>query len=228
MKICAVSDLHGNLPKLPSCDLLLIGGDISPLNIQSNMPEMRNWLISDFKYWLQSLEFKEVILVAGNHDFYFERNQNKVQGIITELSRAVNITYLKNQLYETYINGERITIFGTPYCHQFGNWAFMREDDKLREYFAECPDEVDIILSHDAPYGITDVCLESTFRDEGEHIGNIPLRERLETVNFKYLIHGHLHSSEHNLTKFKKGYVANSSLLNEKYKLVYPPLLIDY
>ena len=34
----------------------------------------------------------------------------------------------------------------------------MKEDDKLREYFAECPDEVDIILSHDAPYGITDVC----------------------------------------------------------------------
>ena len=227
MKICAISDLHGYLPKdLPESDLLLIAGDIMPLRFQNNMARSKEWLEKEFKQWCKDQETYEIVLIGGNHDFYFEREPIDTKVIFSDYGPWFH--YLHNETEIINIEGEEIKIFGTPYCHQFGDWAFMDEDGKLREYFAECPDEVDIILSHDAPYGITDVCLEKLAHISEGHIGNIPLRKRINMVNFKYLIHGHLHSSDHTLTEFKGGLVANVSLLGEKYTPNYPPLLFDY
>ena len=36
MKFIATSDIHGDLPKIPECDAVLICGDISPVLIQRN------------------------------------------------------------------------------------------------------------------------------------------------------------------------------------------------
>ena len=156
MKICAISDLHGYLPHhLPESDLLLIAGDVIPLRIQSNMPKSKEWLEEEFKQWCKDQETYQIVLVGGNHDFYFERKKKETKEIFEDYGDWFH--YLHNETKTINIEGEQIKIFGTPYCHQFGNWAFMRDDDKLREYFAECPDEVDIILSHDAPYGITEI-----------------------------------------------------------------------
>ena len=65
MKIVAMSDLHGYLPEIPACDLLLIAGDICPLG--NHKPAFQaEWLDTTFRRWLESLrQVGKVIGVAG-------------------------------------------------------------------------------------------------------------------------------------------------------------------
>ena len=232
MKICAISDLHGNLPDLPESDVLLIAGDIIPLRIQNDILMSAAWLKGPFQEWAKNQETYYIVLIGGNHDYIFDQKPELTKEIFKEFNNNNEyewFRYLENETTTITVEGKDVSIFGTPYCKEFGNWSFMLPDEELTKKFGECPDYVDIILSHDAPYGVTDVCLERTmWSTPGENIGNKPLREMINRVNFKYMLHGHLHSSRHSFEEFKGGKVANVSLLSEDYELVYPPLEFEF
>lgn len=232
MKICSISDLHGNLIYYPSdywkgleeCEILFICGDILPLQIQYNMVESKNWLISEFKLWAQDLPVEKVYFIAGNHDAWFERNNIEAHKLFPKYDK---ITYLKNELIEYLSNQDSkvYKIFGTPYCKIFGNWPFMRSADVLKHKFSEIPNGLDILISHDAPYGVSDICLEGCWAD-GDHIGNTQLRDIVLSRQPIYHFHGHLHSSNHNEEMLGITKVFNTSILNEEYKVQYNPLII--
>ena len=233
MKIAVISDLHGHLPTYPSpywegieeCELLLICGDILPLSMQSNMPRSRSWLIEDFKPWAASLPVEQVYFIAGNHDFWFEKNDIEARKIF---SLNDKVTYMKNEYLDYYASiqdSKTYRIFGTPYCHMFGNWAFMRGEETLAHKFSEMPDDVDILISHDAPYGTSDICFEGFSTSKG-HIGCPELRDAIIEKKPKYCFHGHLHSSNHGEEVLGETKVYNTSILNEQYNLVYEPLMI--
>ena len=232
MKIAVISDLHGNLPIYPSkywegieeCELLLICGDILPLSIQSNMIESRVWLTEEFKPWAASLPVEQVYFIAGNHDFWFERNDLTAHQIFSSHDK---VRYLKNE-FDDYLSTQDskvYRIFGTPYCHIFGNWAFMRDEETLAKKFNQIPGNVDILISHDAPYGTSDICFEGFSASKG-HIGCPELRDAIIASKPKYNFHGHLHTSNHEEELLGETKVYNTSILNEQYDLVYEPLII--
>jgi Icc-related predicted phosphoesterase len=232
MKVAIISDLHGHLPIYPSpywegieeCELLLICGDILPLHCQSKMIESRLWLIDEFKPWAASLPVEQVFFIAGNHDFWFERNDLTAHQIFSSHDK---VRYLKNE-YVDYISTQDAKvyrIFGTPYCHIFGNWAFMRDEETLAKKFNQIPGNVDILISHDAPYGTSDVCFEGWAAD-GRHKGCPELRDAIIASKPKYNFHGHLHSANHGEELLGETKVYNTSVLNEQYNLVYEPLII--
>ena len=69
MKLIAISDLHGYLPTIEEqADIMLIAGDISPLNIQGTRVLMREWIEDEFIPWINELKVEKVFLVAGNHE----------------------------------------------------------------------------------------------------------------------------------------------------------------
>ena len=221
MKIVAISDLHGNLPTIEEVAIIYcIAGDIMPLNIQSNDRKCRKWLKEEFIPWANNLPCSHVVLIAGNHDFVFQRMEKEAIDTIFEGSKVI---YLEN----SGVQLEGLNIFGTPWCHQFGHWAFMADDDTLTELFKEIPENVDILLTHDAPYGTSDILFQNIAWNIGEHIGCVPLRDAIIEKKPKIVLHGHLHSTNHKKEVLVESDVYNVSLLDENYDLIYDPLILD-
>lgn len=232
MKICSISDLHGNLIYYPSdywcglreCEILLICGDILPLNIQFDMNKSKKWLINKFIPWAEELPVEKIYFIAGNHDTWFERYDEEAHILFPTYKK---VTYLKNESIEhlSLQDSNTYMIFGTPYCHIFGNWPFMRDEDALSTYFNLIPENTDILFTHDAPYGTSDICFEGWSAD-GEHKGCPALRNAILEKKPKYNFHGHLHSSNHGEEILGETKVFNTSILNEEYKPTYYPLII--
>lgn len=234
LKILAISDLHGHLPIFDnSSEIMIIAGDIMPLEIQFNKELSKYWLENNFSNWIKELSVDKVFLVAGNHDAYFESISNLNLKSFLE-SCDNKLIYLKNETVE-YIDkiGLKWTLFGTPYCHIFGHWPFMRSDEYMIEKFKNIPDEVDIIISHDPPFDIgnVDVILDIfsdsdfSYYNNFNHLGNKPLSDRIQHVNYKLLVCGHIHGGNHNYDHSCKS--VNVSYLNEDYEPFYKPFYFE-
>jgi Icc-related predicted phosphoesterase len=135
------------------------------------------------------------------------------------------ITYLCDSLAE-YVDKDYNTyrIYGTPWCHQFYNWAFMTSDMELEKIYNKIPYKVDILMTHDAPHGTSDVLLQEDIPWASDsHIGCIPLGNAVDDKKPILLLHGHLHSTNHECEMRGETEVYNVSMVDERYKRVYKP-----
>ena len=226
MRLCAFSDMHGQLDfKVKPCDIAMICGDILPLKIQNFTDPSEDWLRDVFIPWCTALPCEKVLFVAGNHDFYFMRHPDRVRLM---LKGQEKITYLDCETFE--YKGK--TIYGTPMCKPFGRWAFMPTYEEQDEKYArhlKAIEHIDIVMSHDAPYGVSDIILQKDcWWADGSHIGNQSLRKFLEASKPTLNLHGHLHTTSHEKEMLGDTAVYNVSLLNEDYKMAFDPLYLDY
>jgi len=205
MKVVAISDLHGHLPKIPSCDLLLIAGDLCPM---SDIVGQRWWLQEVFGPWLESLDVKDIIGVAGNHDWIFERAKHLVP--------KLPWTYLEDNLAEV----QGLTIYGIPWQRRFYDWAFNLDEPELGSKYAKIPEGVDIIVSHGPPFYFGDLT------KRGEHVGCRTFIEKVQEIKPKLVVFGHIHC-DHGQWDYEDCKLANVTVVNEKYEMVYEPLVFD-
>lgn len=230
MKIVAMSDLHGTLLPVNDyfepCELVCICGDISPLHIQLNHRKMRKWLKEEFKPWCEALPCDKVIFIAGNHDDIC-KNTDFMYSVFPKDEK---VTYLFHENY-TYISksGKEYNIFGTPYCKLFGNWAFMEMDDMLDKLYQDIPENLDILITHDAPFGVSDIILQEDcpWYDGKTHIGNKPLSTIILKTTPKIVLHGHLHSTSRKFEEWGYSKVINCSIKDEYYNPVYDPIVFE-
>lgn len=215
MKVCAVSDLHGKLPSIGPCDLLIIAGDICPhITSPGSMRDMSyqaSWLDTSFRLWLDNCPAKNIVGVAGNHDFVFER----MPGMI-----PINLRWQYLLRNDVVIDG--IKIWGSPDQLPFYNWAYNVEEDKLRLEYDTVPVDTDIIISHGPPFGYGDLT------PDGTNAGSKSLMDHIKKCSPQYVITGHIHDAHgiyypHDV----KTIIINASALDEKYRLVNDPLYFD-
>jgi Icc-related predicted phosphoesterase len=208
VRIAATSDLHGFLPDVPGCDLLLVAGDVCPLDDES-VGYQRRWLDGPFREWLAGSAARRIVGIAGNHDFAAEEDP--------ELLRSLPWTYLDNETAEI----EGVTVFGSPLTPRFGVWAFQAPDPALEEVWARIPDETELVLVHGPPLGCGDLTVD------GVRAGSPTLLRRLEDLpRLKLAVFGHIHEG------FGAGRLGSARWLNvsqvdDIFEPVHPPQLLD-
>jgi Icc-related predicted phosphoesterase len=213
-RIVATSDLHGHLPSIPPCDLLILGGDICP---NGSPKDQQGWLDNPFRKWLDTVPAKEVVAIAGNHDFIFADKMDLVP-------KDLRWHYLQDNLIRLY----NLTIYGSPWQLPFYG-VFNMPDKLLPPYYAKVPKKVDIFINHGAPFGILDSlpCLLPEDEIAPLHTGSISLREKVFEIGPKLCIFGHIHGGfgkivQHGIT------FANVSLLNDDMEVTNHPVIFDF
>ena len=159
MKICGISDIHGEFIDTPICDVLCICGDIVGLNDQRSLDASRKWWYNRFTSWVNRQPCNKVIITPGNHDFFLEDAYKK--GYYKELQEDLSVrtngklVILINKEY-TY-NG--IKFYGCPFINpipfQEGRWAFESDYSGLectKCCYDNIPRDTDVLLTHDNPY----------------------------------------------------------------------------
>ena len=241
LKIVAISDIHGDLPELPECDVVCCAGDISPLEYQTDQTQMLGWFYLVFLPWVESLPCKKFIIVAGNHDFFLQNIHRRLidesdgyrrytwrsaSDVMKKLlpgnlrGKYNKLVYLCDSSYE--YEGHRF--YGTPWIRDLSGWAFYQDNDSLMEKYRNIPKQCDVIITHMPPKieGLGEVIQGGCF-NTGTDYGSPELAEVLKTRDFKYALCGHVHSGQHLPVDFDGKKLVNVSLKNEDYKESYYP-----
>lgn len=216
-KIIAISDNHGKLDfTIPTCDLLLHAGDVCPdfapgTTWGSGMQE--GWLNSKWLNWLDEQPVQSWVGTLGNHDFAWKG--------------GVPSNFKIDELWTSPLTGLKIWL--SPWSNTFGGWAWMAHPDTLAAVYANIPAGVDIIISHQPPYGYGDQLRADMIingNDPSGHVGSRELLNVIDNLKPKVVVCGHIHSSrgvyERNGTK-----IYNCSMVDEAYKRIYEPVEID-
>lgn len=210
MKIACAADLHGHLPQIPDADLCLLAGDYSP-----NPAIEFHWLCQCFRPWLTELcERMPVIGVGGNHDFLFEK------------SPAIPYGMPWTYLCDTTANFGLLKIFGSPYQPIFMDWAFNAKEGDLAAKWAAIPDDADVLLLHGPPHGFGD------YSNYGKlNTGSPSLTARIRELKPKLVVCGHIHEGHGRYSishaDGTETVIVNCSLVDEKYKPIHEPTVIE-
>ena len=157
--ILAFSDTHGNHRELQvpeNVDIVICAGDAVEDNLVGDEYD-------DFMEWFSALPCKWKIFVPGNHELSFELGQ--AHRIIRRMT-AKGITVLENAIEDCD---------GVIIASISDNSSISDED---------IPNDIDIVVTHNPPFGILD-----------ENMGSTNILNFIMVAKPKYHLFGHIHST---------------------------------
>ena len=230
MRIVALSDQHGFLPDIPPCDLLIVAGDVCPDRFGPFMAvhdpyQQQAWFDREVRPWMGSAPATRKLLTWGNHDWCGQACSFRSDSPAHALSTDLQILVDEGTTVPLSADAGGLSVWATPWSNRFMRWAFMKEPRDLEPIYAAIPSGIDILVSHQPPYGYGD----RTFNlDSGlvEHVGSRELLVAIERVRPRIVICGHVHGGFG-----RYGHqgipIYNVSVVDERYQLVNAPTVID-
>lgn len=183
--IVFISDTHNRHGEitLPDGDILVHCGDLTG---RGTLNEIRT-----FGEWMHEQKgFAHKIVIAGNHDWEFERNPDAALSELLGIGKVKHdIIYLRDSEVAVEVRGRTLRIYGSPWQPYFQDWAFNLLPDQLKEVWSKIPDGLDVLITHGPPLGVLD-----RIRG-GEHVGCEYLLDEVLRAKPKIHAYGHIHES---------------------------------
>jgi len=207
MRIVAISDTHGRVQHLqvPPGDVLVHAGDAT---MGGSEQEVR-----EFAEWFQRQPHRHKIFVAGNHDWLFQEDRKLAERIL-----GPDIIYLQ----DNGVTIDGMLFYGSPWQPEFNSWAFNmpRDGEELRSKWDLIPGETDVLITHCPPARIFDMT------QDGDSAGCNRLRDRIEYVNPKIHIFGHIHEG-YGVNTFGDTTFINACICDERFAATRRPIVTE-
>ncbi|MFG0319139.1 MAG: metallophosphatase domain-containing protein [Planctomycetota bacterium JB042] len=205
MRIVCISDTHGRLGEVvvPEGDVLVCAGDFTRRGTEDE--------IRAFARALHALPHPEKVVVAGNHDFLFERDPERARALLGD------VRYLRDE--GVSIDGR--SFWGSPWQPEFCDWAFnLPRGAALAERWALVPDATDVLVTHGPPRGVLDVTVS------GEAVGCDDLARELRRIAPRLHVFGHIHEAYGRVDADGTIFV-NASICDVRYAASHRPIVVD-
>jgi predicted phosphohydrolase len=206
LRLVLTSDTHGFHEQLtvPEGDIFIHAGDLS---LHGRLDDVRA-----FNAWLAALPHPHKIVVAGNHDFSFERQPVASRALLTAAH------YLQDQALAL----AGLTFYGSPWQPWFFDWAFnLPRGPDLRAKWDLIPAGTDVLITHGPPFGHGDLTTR------GERAGCEDLLAAVRRIQPRLHVFGHIHEGL-GATREGPTLCLNVSACDAAYAPVNPPLVLDW
>jgi Icc-related predicted phosphoesterase len=209
MKLVLISDTHGFTLPVPDGDILVHAGDLTMTGTRFQIEQAGNWL--------RTLPHKHKIVIAGNHDWLFQRNQKKALEALGD-----GFIYLENE----GITVEGLKFWGSPIQPEFCNWAFnVPRGPQIKAYWDQIPERLDVLITHGPPYEVLD---KPHYKDSS--CGCKDLRTAVIYKEPRVHVFGHIHGGYGNVALKSPSIdidFYNASVVNEAYQVRNAPWEIE-
>jgi len=200
---------------VPDGDLLVHAGDFTR---QGTLRE-----VAAFAEWLRSLPHRHKVVVAGNHDFLFEKEPVLARSLLT------GATYLEDE----GVTIEGLRIWGSPWQPWFFDWAFnLKRGAPLKAKWDLIPEGTDLLVTHGPPHGILDEVGRVTGKiaafamGQGSHVGCEELAKAVVRLRPKVHVFGHIHEGYGQIRAADTLFV-NAANCDKDYRPINAPVVLE-
>lgn len=117
VRVVCISDTHDQRVDVPPGDILIHAGDLTDSGLVADIQKQLDWL--------KSMPHPVKVLIAGNHDSWFDatsrKQEDKDSGARVDMR---GLLYLESGLTVQEVKGRKITIFGVPDIPRCGPDSF--------------------------------------------------------------------------------------------------------
>lgn len=112
VRVVCISDTHTNTTAVPNGDVLIHAGDMTNAGTVQEIQAQIDWI--------DSLPHREKIIIAGNHDYYFDPKSRMPEDKGKKLNFR-SLHYLEDKSVTLkFKGGRKLTFYGAPHIPHIG------------------------------------------------------------------------------------------------------------